>query len=170
MYIAIAGKASRQPSWQQKVGQFKEDVSPCMRRILDYNAKNVRRSKAIKALMEKGQRLCQSQGAEMEMLLIVRYTNARKGCYVYTGQGEMLERFRQGKVIQPNLSLLKPHSTLQSQDPALPAVEVDTPSKSVMRPESEAYLAQERHTRRRSLRTVLDTTTAKSSMLCMNSF
>ena len=136
-----------------------------MRRILDYNAKNARRSKAIKALMEKVQRLCQSQGAEMEMLLIVQYTNTRKGRYVYTGQGEMLERFRRGKVIQPNLSLLKPHFTLKALVPALPAVEVDTPSKNVVVPDSEAHLEQEQHKRRRGVRTVRDTTTAKSGML-----
>ncbi len=164
MYILTVGKARSWPAWQSKVGQLKEDVSPCMRSKLDRKAKEARRFNGVKALMQKGKKLCLDQGSDLEMLVVVRYKTTRRPShsrYIYMGQGEMLESFRRGEVIQHDISLLKPHFTLSSLIPTIvPAVEVDTPSKTVVSSGSGSCRVQDH-----AMQSVWDTPTATSGML-----
>ncbi len=134
-----------------------------MRRKLDLKAKDARRLNGINGLMQRGQKLCLNQGSDFEMLLVVVYRTKRKllpdRC-IYTGQGEMLERFCQGEVIQPDVSLLKAKKPLKSHVPTTAPTVEELPG-------SGACLAEEQLNRMHGEQTVQDITTCtmRSGML-----
>ena len=132
-----------------------------MRRKLDLKAKDARRLNGINGLMQRGQKLCLNQGSDFEMLLVVVYRTKRKllpdRC-IYTGQGEMLERFCQGEVIQPDVSLLKAKKPLKSHVPTTAPTVDESPG---------AHLAEEQLNTLHDEQSVQDITTCtmRSGML-----
>ena len=132
-----------------------QHASPNTRTKMDTHARNTRRNAAVRSIMLKGQKLCLDQ-KDVEVLQVVKYRLKTKTKYVYGGQGEMLERFKQGKPIEPNVSeaFLRLHDIYKELVPAaLPQVEAHTPSQSVISPGSGARLSAQQMERLKKITT-----------------